>query len=41
METWGKGYVDPRIHELGISWRCGQGHAPAALPPGERVPSTH
>jgi len=29
---WGSGGTAPRILELGIRWRCGQLHVPAALP---------
>jgi len=31
---WGSGGIAPHI-DLGTRWRCGQLHAPAALPPGK------
>jgi hypothetical protein len=36
--VWGSRYIDPRFIDLGTSWRCGQLHAPAALPPGKDPP---
>jgi hypothetical protein len=33
--VWGSGCIDPRILDLGTSYRCGQLHAPAALSPGK------
>jgi hypothetical protein len=41
-DVLGSGGITPRILMQGTIWRLsGHLHAPAALPPGERVPSTH
>jgi hypothetical protein len=38
----GSGCIDPRILDLGTSWRLnGQLHASFALPLGKKVPGTH
>jgi len=34
-DIWGTGRIASSILNLGTWWRCGQVHAPAALPPGK------
>jgi hypothetical protein len=31
-DVWGCGCIDPHFLDLDTNWRCGQFHAPAALP---------